>query len=123
MISDYGDIAIANTHWPLSAKTRLAAAATTRESLKALALEKPVFLMGDFNAQPDSPEIQSLKEDFTVLSDETLPTWPAKDPKVTIDYIMVDKAHAEKIKVISRQTLPVPEATDHAALVVEVELP
>ena len=123
MISDYGDIAIANTHWPLSAKTRLAAAATTRESLKALALEKPVFLMGDFNAEPGSPEIQSLKEDFAVLSDETLPTWPAKDPKVTIDYIMVDKAHAEKVKVISKQTLPVPDATDHAALVVEVELP
>jgi endonuclease/exonuclease/phosphatase family metal-dependent hydrolase len=123
MISDYGDIVIANTHWPLSAKTRLAAAATTRESLKDLALKKPVFLMGDLNAQPDSPEIQALKEDFVVLSDETLPTWPAKDPKVTIDYIMVDKAHAEKVKVISKQTLPVPDATDHAALVVEVELP
>ena len=78
--------------------------------------------MGDLNAVPDSPEILSLKEDFTVLSDETIPTWPAKEPKIMIDYIMVDKAHVDKVKVISKRTEAAPEATDHSAIVVEMEL-
>ena len=122
MICDYGDVVVANTHFPLSEETRLEAAADARRNLRELALKKPVFLMGDLNAVPDSPEILSLKEDFTVLSDETIPTWPAKEPKIMIDYIMVDKAHVDKVKVISKRTEAAPEATDHSAIVVEMEL-
>ena len=91
MICDYGDIVVANTHFPLTKETRLEAAADVRRNLRELALKKPVFLMGDLNAVPESSEILSLKKDFTVLSDETIPTWPAKEPKIMIDYIMVDK--------------------------------
>ena len=122
MICDYGDMVVANTHFPLSKETRLEAVADVRRNLRELALKKPVFLMGDLNAVPDSPEILLLKEDFTVLSDETIPTWPAKKPKIMIDYIMVDKVHADKVKVISKHTMAAPEATDHSAIAVEVEL-
>lgn len=122
MICDYGDIVVANTHFPLTNETRLEAAADVRRNLREFTLKKPVFLMGDLNAVPDSPEILSLKEDFAVLSDETIPTWPAKAPKIMIDYIMVDKAHADKVKVVSKRTVAAPEATDHSAIAVEVEL-
>ena len=122
MICDYGDMVVANTHFPLSEETRLEAAADVRRNLRELALKKPVFLMGDLNAVPESSEILSLKKDFTVLSDETIPTWPAKEPKIMIDYIMVDKAHADNVKVVSKRTVAAPDATDHSAVVVDVEL-
>ena len=33
---------------------------------------------------------------------------------------MVDKAHADSVRVIGRRTIVAPEATDHVALVVDV---
>ena len=122
MISDFGDFAVANTHFPLSAGKRLAAAATVKDALKKISARKIVFLMGDLNAVPDSPEIASLKEDFEVISDEVAPTWPAEKPERVLDYIMVDKAHAARVRAVSRQTVAVPQATDHAAVIVDVEI-
>ena len=82
--------------------------------------DKPVFLMGDFNSRPDSEAIKSLKEDFAILSDETQPTWPAKKPDRTIDFIMLDKAHSASYKKLGGGVEAFPDATDHCAIWVDV---
>ena len=98
-----------------------AAAAAVRQALAPKAAKKPVLLMGDFNSTPTSAAIKALKEDFAVLSDETKFTWNAKAPDRTIDYIFVDKAHAEDYRAVSRKVEAHPEATDHCALSVSLE--
>ena len=92
-----------------------------RQALAPKAAKKPVFLMGDFNSTPTSAAIKALKEDFAVLSDETKFTWNAKAPDRTIDYIFVDKAHAEDYRAVSRKVEAHPEATDPCALSVSLE--
>lgn len=52
--SDYGD----TTGW--SVKRRMGSAATVRERLDATAPDTPVMLVGDFNAEPGSPELDGL---------------------------------------------------------------
>lgn len=121
MICDFGDYVVANTHFPLAGWACTNAARVVRMSLGERAKRKPVFLMGDFNSTPDSPTMRTIKEDFRVLSDESAFTWSAKKPNRTIDYILVDKAHADSVRVIDRRTIVAPEATDHVALVVDVE--
>jgi endonuclease/exonuclease/phosphatase family metal-dependent hydrolase len=121
MISEYFDCVVANTHFPLSAASRTNAANTVLAALREYAEKKPVFLMGDFNAKPDSETIRIFKKEFEILSDVSLNTFPAKGPRVTIDYIMVDKAHAKKYKNAKSYVDSVPEATDHSAVIVELE--
>ena len=122
MICEFADYFVANTHFPLAEWACTNAAAVVRGSLRERAKRKPVFLMGDFNSEPDSATMRAIREDFTVLSDEGAFTWPARRPDRTIDYILVDRAHADAVRLVSRRVIAAPGATDHAALVVDVEI-
>ena len=87
---------------------------------------KPVFLCGDFNAVPDSPTLRELSEDWTVLS-ETAPTYPAKSPRVCIDYIMAlnNRAVCEVLKTnvcTELESADVREASDHLPVFADVKL-
>ena len=59
-------------------------------------------------------------EQFTILTDETRPTWPAKKPDRVIDFIMLDKAHAASYKKLGGGVEAFPDATDHCAIWVDV---
>ena len=118
LVAEFEDCIVANTHFPLSAETCANAARIVRETLKGAS--KPVFLMGDFNSRPDSEAIKLLREDFAILTDEAQPTWPAKKPDRTIDFIMLDRAHAASYKTLARGVEAFPDATDHCALWVDV---
>jgi endonuclease/exonuclease/phosphatase family metal-dependent hydrolase len=120
MINEFPAFVVANSHFPLSKQKRVEAAAVVRAALKPYAAQKPVFLMGDLNALPDSETIASLKEDFVVLTDPAAFTFPAKKPDRTIDYIMVDKAHAKSYLKAKTQVIAAPQATDHAAIVIDL---
>ena len=119
-IVEFKDYIVACTHFPLKVEFRVRAAEIVRLNLADR--EKPVFLAGDLNALPESPEIAELKKGFTILSDPTQPTFRADGPTKCIDYIMVDTAHADRVEVTERQVVAAPEATDHCALVVRVNV-
>ena len=119
-IADFGSHIVANTHFPLKEWACTNAARIVCETLAGT--DKPVFLMGDFNSTPDSPVLKMLAKDFVVLTDTTAKTWPADKPRTCIDYIMVDRRHADKVRVKSRDVIAAPEATDHCALVVDLAL-
>ncbi len=118
--ADFGSFVVANTHFPLAEWACTNAARIVRESLAGI--DKPVFLMGDLNSVPQSAAIKSLAEDFVVLSDVSQMTFRADKPSRCIDYILVDRRHAETVRVRSTETIAAPEATDHCAVVVELEL-
>ena len=114
-IVEFKDYIVACTHFPLKEDFRVRAAEIVRLNLTDRS--KPVFLAGDLNALPESPEIAELKKGFTILSDTSKPTFRADNPSRCIDYILVDTAHAGTVKVLSYETIADPEATDHCGLV------
>ena len=116
-IVEFRDYIVACTHFPLKEDYRLRAAEIVR--LNLIDRGKPVFIAGDFNAHPDSPEIAEMKKGFTILSDTSKPTFRADNPSQCIDYIMVDSAHAGCVRVQSYETIPDPVATDHCGLVIK----
>ena len=119
-IVEFRDYIVACTHFPLKANRRLQAAEVVRLNLADRC--KPVFLAGDFNAQPDTAEISELKKGFSILSDTSKPTYRADNPAECIDYIMVDTKHAGDIEVKSYETIADPVATDHCGLVLKATI-
>ena len=92
--------------------------------------DKPVFLCGDFNAEPDSETIKLLKQDWTILSPLEF-TYSAKNPKKCIDYIMLynNAAHAAgRVKVTDAGIVSqfnsgdVTVASDHLPVFLKVKL-
>ncbi|MBR1586902.1 MAG: endonuclease/exonuclease/phosphatase family protein [Kiritimatiellae bacterium] len=118
-IVEFKDYIVACTHFPLKESFRVRAAEIVRLNLADR--EKPVFLAGDLNALPESPEIAELKKGFTILSDTSKPTFRADNPSKCIDYIMVDTAHADAVKVRSYEVIADTNATDHCALVLKTD--
>lgn len=118
-IVEFRDYIVACTHFPLKAAFRVRAAEIVRLNLADR--EKPVFLAGDLNALPGSPEIAELKKGFTILSDTSKPTFRADNPSSCIDYILVDTAHADAVRVLSCETIADTNATDHCGLVLKAD--
>ena len=119
-IVEFRDYIVACTHFPLKTNRRLQAAEVVRLNLADRC--KPVFLAGDFNAQPDTAEISELKKGFSILSDTSKPTYRADNPAECIDYIMVDTKHAGDIEAKSYETIADPVATDHCGLVLKATI-
>ena len=65
--------------------------------------KKPVFLCGDFNAEPDSEAIRMMHEGWTQLSG-TESTYSTHNPRKCIDYVFAYKA-AAPVEVISSEVL------------------
>ena len=87
---------------------------------------KPVFLCGDFNAEPDSPTLGKLSEDWVLLSDLEA-TYPANNPRKCIDYIMALKNRA-RYKVLKTavctefESADVRKTSDHLPVYEDVRL-
>ena len=65
--------------------------------------KKPVFLCGDFNAEPDSETIQLMRQGWTQLSG-TDNTYSTQNPRKCIDYVFAYKA-AAPVEVLSSEVL------------------
>ena len=90
--------------------------------------KKPVFLMGDWNARPNSDVLTAMRSFLTVVSDETGRTYhgrkvdgPAAEQEHCIDYIAIDSAHAPKWRVSSRKTVLDEVTSDHKPIVAVIE--
>lgn len=87
---------------------------------------KPVFLCGDLNAEPDSPTLGQLSEDWTILSSPGY-TYPSDNPCKCIDYIMALNNRARyKVKYsevwTDARSADVVMASDHLPVYVDVVL-
>ncbi|MDQ0795090.1 endonuclease/exonuclease/phosphatase family protein [Streptomyces sp. B1I3] len=78
------------------------------------------ILLGDFNAEPDAPELAPLWEELKD-ADPGAPTFPALDPVKRIDFVAVSKEGPWAVRVNGAavaETL----ASDHRPLVADLEL-
>lgn len=85
---------------------------------------KPVFLCGDLNAEPESPTLCQLSEDWTILSSPDY-TYPSDSPCKCIDYIMALNNRArykvQKTAVLTHAaSADVVKASDHLPVFVDV---
>jgi len=99
-----------------SSKVRTIQAKAINKALKKI--KQPLIIAGDFNGQPDSPEIskgmrnwlQACSPDFTI---------PSQNPKSKIDYIFYRPAKTWKVK---NSYTPQVTLSDHLPVVAEMEI-
>ncbi|GAA6258469.1 metallophosphoesterase [Bacteroides sp. f07] len=118
ILAEFEDYIYCCTHMSLTEEDRM-------ESLKivksfTIPYKKPLFLAGDMNAEPESDFIKELQKDFQILSNPKQHTYPAPEPKETIDYIATLKSNVNGFALISAQVLHEPMASDHRPILVEL---
>ena len=127
-VVELDDCIVASTHLDLQAETQVREA----EYINRIFTErygesnKPVFLLGDLNAQPDSQTLQTLKQHWTVLSVEGN-TYSSREPEMCIDYVL-QLNNGVPCRVTDSQIATrfhsgdVTQASDHLPIYVDVEL-
>ena len=111
-------ISVANTHLDLKQANRLEQ--TTYINELADLYKRPLILVGDLNAKPDSKEIQILEKHFSRNAESARASSPNVNPKNEIDYIMVLKNsdfNWKSYEVISKANT----ASDHLPVFAEIE--
>lgn len=118
ILAEFADYIYCCTHMSLTEEDRM----KSLELVKAFTSSstKPLFLVGDMNAEPESGFIKELQKDFQILSNPKQHTFPAPDPKETIDYIATLKQNAKGFAVISAKVINEPMASDHRPILVEL---
>ena len=91
LVAEFDNCIFCCTHFPLNASERLSAANEITNFIKNLETDKPVFVGGDFNAEPKENTVTRLKQNFEMLTDENVYTFPANAPNITIDYLYMYK--------------------------------
>ena len=114
---EFPDYWVGTTHFPLHKEFQWQAVPLIAEFVKQQ--KKPVFLTGDWNAEPPTKTLELMREHFKILSDESAFTFSATRPHATIDFIAVDKAHADKVTVKSVNVVEEPQGSDHLPVVLK----
>ena len=120
MVAEFKDYFFACTHLSLTEEDRLTSLEIIKNSVKSN--QKPFFLAGDLNDTPNSKFIQALQEDFLILTNTKKPTYPAPEPKETIDYIAAWKGNTDNFANLSAQVVEEPLASDHRPLTVQLRI-
>lgn len=121
LIVELKDFVLCCTHMALNEEDRQESVEIIHEHTNKYTL-KPVFLVGDLNATPDSKEIMYLKDNWIMLNDPTEPTFPSDNPKVTIDYLFLKHNKGFEHTVLGRAVVNEPMASDHRPLWVELKI-
>ncbi len=109
------------THWSLRQPDRLSSVEVVEETIRKYTT-KPVFLAGDLNATPESPEIAELAKTWEILNDPSRPTFPSDNPRNCIDYIFFKKNPLFRITVLQTCVENESMASDHRPVWVDVQL-
>lgn len=117
---EFPDYWVATTHLSLNEEDRLKSVPIIADWAEKKT--KPVLLTGDWNAEPDTPTIAAMKKHFTILSDTSVRTFSTIRPHATIDYIAVDRAHADKVAVVSQSVPDERAGSDHFPIVMKLKV-
>lgn len=123
LVAEFPEYVFACTHLSLTEADRMASLDIVRAIAQSCG--KPFYLAGDLNDVPGSPFLQGLEEDFRILNDVRVQTFPAPLPDRTLDYIAVWKENSPILDWVSREVLEEPLASDHrpVALTLRTALP
>jgi endonuclease/exonuclease/phosphatase family metal-dependent hydrolase len=114
LVVEFKKYVIFNTHLSLTDADRMASLSIINE--QAARYKKPIYLMGDLNAEPQSSFIQALQGDWHLLSSEA-PTFPSVAPTKCIDYIYSRNSTKKRLHTT---VIDEPMASDHRPLFVVI---
>ena len=122
LVCEFQEYVFACTHLALEEENRLTSLDIILEEVARW--EKPFFICGDWNDEPSSKLITTMKRKFRFLNNLTASpanyTFPASSPKKIIDYIAT---YGHVIKSIrSRQVINEPNASDHRPVLVVITI-
>ena len=117
VFAEFPDYWVGTSHFPLHKEFQWQAVPLIADFVKQQ--KKPVFLTGDWNAEPGTKTIELMAEHFVFLSNTNRFTFSSTRPHATIDYIAVDKAHADKVTVKSVSVVEEPHGSDHLPVVMK----
>ncbi len=106
--------------FPDDEKHRVEAIRLITETVKNNAYT-PAILVGDFNANPDSPCLAAVRQEWTVCNDRNPElSFPADQPQRLIDYICFYPKQAFEINEC--HVVPDSNASDHRPVVAELKM-
>ena len=122
LVCEFQEYVFACTHLDLEEANRLLSFDIIVE--EAARWDKPFFICGDWNDNPNSKLITLMKKNFIFLSNITDNssnyTFPARTPKNIIDYIA---SYGRVVKSVrKRQVINEPEASDHRPVRLEIRM-
>jgi len=80
---------------------------------------KPLFIGGDYNATPDSPEMIELKKEFSFPCTGPCPfTIPVNKPTKAIDFVVFNSLARKTFSLVSSSAMTGRDASDHLPLIV-----
>lgn len=121
LIVELKNFVLCGTHMSLNEEDRQSSVELIQEYTNKYT-SKPVFLVGDLNASPDSNEIKTLSKNWSMLNDPAQPTFPSDNPEVTIDYLFLKQNKDFDYTVIGVEVFNEPIASDHRPLWVELKI-
>ena len=119
LLVEFKDYILGCTHFSLNSEDRMASIPVINQAVRDY--NKPVFLAGDINAIPTSPELNALRENWAILTDTAKFTIPSNSPTRTIDYILgyTPKGYTYSVW---QTIVPNTQASDHLPVFADIRL-
>lgn len=121
LIAEFPECAVCCTHLSLTPDDQIASTGILTDTLPVIVPGKPIILMGDFNAEPESATIEALRQSFTLLSDQEAHTWPSDTPSQTLDYIFTSdpkSVTAASTPIVASEVT----ASDHRPIIIDLKI-
>ncbi len=122
LMAEFANYIFCCSHFSLTPEDRLASVEIIKQIATQHSHGKPLFLAGDLNDAPHTPEIQALTKDFILLNDTLCPTYRANSPRITIDYITAWRHANNHFERLTTEVLNEPVASDHLPIVVQLRM-
>ncbi len=83
----------------------------------------PIILSGDFNMKPDNKIFKLIEQEFMMVTKAPPFTFSSTEPKLTLDYLLLDKKANDLFEVLDYYTVDEQYASDHLPLILELRVP
>lgn len=126
LLCEFSGCWVGNAHLDLDPAARLKAVDVIRDAIAGPAKGKPVFLAGDWNAEPASEPLTAMRKFMKILSNEKCRTYTGfknhpPESEYCIDYIAVDSAHADRFRATEADVIADNVTSDHNPVTVTVK--
>ncbi len=119
IVAEFASFVLASTHLALEEEARLASVPVICQVARNY--DKPFFVAGDWNDDPQSQLLCQMKQEFTFCSDISFNTFPSDRPTTCIDYIAVWKSTSTQVRTMEK-SLHQLDFSDHCAIAAKVSL-
>ena len=122
LVVEFDRYVLGCTHLSLTQEDRMLSIDILRK--EAAKQNKPFFLAGDLNANPDSDFVKELQKEFQLLNDVKNFTSPADTPRRCIDYIAYFNGRNTNEKktftILSNRVVAESVASDHRPVIAKI---